>query len=250
MADEELPQGGEISDEDRKLADQTTQRILRGYGLGDENEKPFWKIDYKSPQADVYLADVEADGQAFSQQLSLAIEEGDGGYPCIARKDGNPVPIDVMDLYRGFAYLYPYSKRPFPPFHPYRFMLREFKFLVADLLPGQPFEIVEIDSGKVVGFFRERVVSFLATRFSARAAVANSPGIRFTVNTQNPGERVHYSPAYFQKLSTVFGSPTTPVKGWIQPGRYTFSVVGVNGQMRFDPAHYPVPPKKDAHLII
>jgi len=44
---------------------------------------------------------------------------------------------------------------------------------------------------------------------------SQSPGIGLKVISQNHGERVHYSFAYFLKLSTVFGAPTTPVVGWI-----------------------------------
>ncbi len=157
---------------------------------------------------------------------------------------------DLLDFFRGAAFLYR-GGFPFPPYPPFRFMIREFRSLLNEFVAGPKFEVFDVDPLRAVGFSRQRFADFLISRFSARRPyLSRSPGIRFKVVSQCPGERVHYSPAYFQKVSTVFGSPTTPVKAWIQPGRYTFSVVGSSGQMRFDPGHYSVPPSKVAHVIV
>lgn len=245
------PADGEARPQDRRLAEETTNRILAGFGLLDysPDRKQQREYEYKPVRSSFFLADVESDAQVFSHQLAMAVDEGDG-FPCIASPNSPPIPIDVLDFFRGATYLYR-GRLPFPPYPPFNFMLKEFRYLLKDFVAGPKFEIFQVDPFRTVAFFRAHLSDFLASRFSARGPyISKSPGIRFTVATQCPGERVHYSPAYFQKVSTVFGSPTTPVKAWIQPGRYTFSVVGVNGQMRFDPGQYAVPPSKSAHLIV
>ena len=251
--DETKGQQFEERREDRSLADETTNRILGGFGLLEysREKKQQREREYKSVRSGFFLADVESDAQVFARQLAMAVEEGDG-FPCLVSHEPGkpPIPIDVLDFYRGTAFLYREDKL-FPPYPPFHFMLKELRYLLKEFAAGPTFELFQVDPLRTVGFFRERVSDFLTSRFSARGPYnARSPGMRFTVATHFPGERVHYSPAYFQKVSTVFGSPTTPVKAWIQPGRYTFSVVGVNGQMRFDPGQYSVPPSKYAHLIV
>jgi hypothetical protein len=119
-------------------------------------------------------------------------------------------------------------------------------------ITGGQLKFTSVHPVEALGAFRGRVIDFLTDRFAGRAqaGVSPSPGVRFKVISKNHGERVHYSPAYFLKLSTVFGAPTTPVIGWIQPGRYIFSVVGMHGHMSIDPGQHSIPPSVSAHLTV
>ena len=102
------------------------------------------------------------------------------------------------------------------------------------------------------GFFSSRLVPFLRARFgNADSWSPNlSPGLLFEVYTEQPGLRVHCSPAYFFTDRRVFGSPTSPAQNWIQPGRYMFGAVGDDVPLSSDPAEYDIPPAQEARLIL
>lgn len=53
-------------------------------------------------------------------------------------------------------------------------------------------------------------------------AVGPGGGLQVQVSCLTPGLRIHISPAYFISWM-FFGSPTTPVMGYVLPGRYVFA---------------------------
>lgn len=231
-------------------AEETADRILRGFGLTADLAAvgARGQYEYRSVESGYFLADVEADAQSFASQLPIAAR-GDG-VPCIVREEWQspPVPIDLWDYTRGHPDIPTFAPRGGFP------LLRwELNQIYEYFARGgeRRLQVIAVPPPEAATLFRQHVIEFLKARFSAHPPLASpSPGVQFTVATKGSGERVHYSPAYFQKISTVFGSPTTPVSGWIQPGRYTFSVVGANGTMRFDPGQYSVPPSTSAQLIV
>lgn len=73
--------------------------------------------------------------------------------------------------------------------------------------------------------------------------------MQIRVHTQTAGLRVHYTPSYFFTPNQVLGAPTTPVDGWVQPGRYKFGAMGKGFPLKFDPADFDIPPQTEAHLV-
>ena len=217
---------------------------------GPRQKPPFFKHTHR--ESDVLLADVEADSEAFSAQLYASMRHGPEEFPCVVF-DGTPVPLDYVEFARAALWgrgMRHFEDFPFP--FPFRHFFHEMRGDFKEWFGGPGISLTSVHPMEALGLFRGRVVDFLTDRFAGRSlvGVSPSPGVRFKVNTQNQGERVHYSPAYFVKLSTVFGAPTSPVISWIQPGRYVFAVVGPNGRMRFDPGQFAVPPSHSAQLTV
>jgi hypothetical protein len=111
--------------------------------------------------------------------------------------------------------------------------------------------------------FKDRLVAFVATRLRSlshptdgdRDATVDPsgsgiPGVRFRVDTVSTGLRVYSSPSYFFTPSVVFGAPTSPVHGVIQPGRYVFGAGKLGASPQFDFSEYDVPPHTSASLAI
>ena len=240
--------------ENRRLATGEAEAIFSSFGLTESSLKEQRPFKHAHRESEVFLADVEADAQSFSNQLYTAMRYGNEEFPCAVLGDSGPVPLDYLDFAKiawGTRFWKHFEGGPFPPF-PFKFWFREMRGEFKEWITGPKVSFTSMHPAEALGTFRGSVIDFLTDRFAGRAqaGVSPSPGIRFKVISQNHGERVHYSPAYFLKLSTVFGAPTTPVVGWIQPGRYLFSVVGMNGQMRIDPGHYSIPPSVSAQLTV
>jgi len=97
----------------------------------------------------------------------------------------------------------------------------------------------------------QRVLHQRGTVGAAAAGFTTIPKLRqFTIHTAQPGLRVHYTPAYFINWSNVFGSPTSPVAGWLQAGRYKFGGMDANGNFKFDNANFDAPPLTSAQLVL
>jgi hypothetical protein len=228
-------------DEARELAQATAQRIMSGFGVGQGEETWEGVQLYLSLPAEVPLADVEADVQSFRSVLKYCRATG---REVLCRKvpSGPAIPIDIFDAWPlwGEPKDSKFARYPLPDELP-KDVLKKINRI----------ELTSAPSKDAISFFRSRLEDFLTARFSARQSnISKSPGYKIEVHTLQPGERVHYSPAYFQKISTVLGSPTTPVTGWIQPGLYTFSVMKTVGTVFFDPGQYSIPPSTQIHLVV
>jgi hypothetical protein len=62
------------------------------------------------------------------------------------------------------------------------------------------------------------------------------------VVTKESDLRVYYSPCYWVTERLVFGQPTTPVLGFVPPGRYRFATSGGVGDFEWDPGLFDLPP--------
>lgn len=121
-----------------------------------------------------------------------------------------------------------------------------------------PYRITHV--GKAEENVKASVQSFLAYRFAglkswsewfhgARSGWdATPPSVRsggrlqIQVSCRIPGLRLHVSPAYFITW-VFFGYPTTPVKGWVLPGRYIFAGDGpMLSNLTVDNATFCIPP--------
>ncbi len=100
-------------------------------------------------------------------------------------------------------------------------------------------------------FGTQKVIQQRGTLAAAAAGFTTVPRLRqFTVHTATSGLRIHYTPAYFINWSNVFGSPTSPVAGWLQAGRYKFGGMDASANFRFDNANFDSPPLTSATLVL
>jgi hypothetical protein len=122
---------------------------------------------------------------------------------------------------------------------------------------AERFSLVDISPDIAVKGFIEGLESFLGMRIDASegnvppgAGGSSSPRqmLDFRVHTRKKGGRVHYTRAYYLNYRSVFGSPTTPAHGLLDPGIYGFLVEYPGGQPFLDPGIYDVPPLTEAHL--
>ncbi|HEY0152393.1 MAG TPA: hypothetical protein VGB92_10365 [Longimicrobium sp.] len=182
--------------------------------------------------SEIFTADVESALDRFALQYAL-FHELDLPFPGIMA-GGMPVPVDVLSspVWLEPLLLYGWGAKAFD------------RILQYNRRPGFPSsEFTPISPDVALETLSSRLREFLAIRFSARESnISQKPGLQFEVATTTPGLRVHYSPAYFINLNTVFSSPTSPVKQWIQPGRYIFGAVGRYTPLQFDfVSHYSIP---------
>jgi hypothetical protein len=209
-----------------------TDRLLKNIG-GNRN--------YVAESLDIYTADVEAAVDRFDAQTKFC-NEHKIGFPCVSFPI--PIPVDWSNLFALFGHnIWPNLKAP-----------QKYEWFNQIGSSSSLFNnlggVKHAGTADATSYFRQRLTAFLATRFSARQSnIATNPGLKFRVNTQGIGLRVHWSPAYFFNPHNVFGSPTSPVDAWIQPGKYIFGAVGSAFPLQFDPAEFDVPPLTEATLV-
>lgn len=85
---------------------------------------------------------------------------------------------------------------------------------------------------------------------AAASPLVSNPHLRFTVHTQTPGLRIHYSKTFALNFNSVFGAPTTPKSGWILPGIHKFAGMDGHGNFLYDKGTFTTPPDYNAHLMI
>lgn len=225
------------SDEDRSLARAMTEQLL--------SDVESVRRDSYLRRLEIYSADVELAVERFVVLLDAA-RRYEFNLPClILGKDSRPIPMDFGLLAPAALEHFWYRFRPEPPPYYWHWLTdwwRQTGYLDT--------KIVEVPPREALSQFRSNLEDFLAVRFSARKSdISQSPGLQFKVTTRHHGMRVYYSPAYFFTTDKVFGSPTTPVVQWIQPGRYVFGVKRpADALPRFDHGEYDIPPHKEARL--
>lgn len=209
-----------------------TDRLLKN--IGDNR-------DYISQPLEIYAADVEAAVDRFDAQTKFC-NEHQIGFPCISLPA--PIPVDWSNLFAFFGHdIWPNLQAP----KKYEWFNQTGSSLsLFNRLGG----IKHVSFADATSYFRERLLTFLTVRFSARESnISTNPGLTFRVITQGIGLRVHWSPAYFFNPHNVFGSPTSPVDAWIQPGKYIFGAVGPTVSLQFDAAEFDIPPLTQATLV-
>jgi hypothetical protein len=242
---------------DARLAESLTEELMQN-------------IEYRTDQtfrsdSQIYLADVEAAIERFNMQVKVSQRYG-SPLLCVVYDD-DLIPLDwagsfgifwavVRDSSANVQEMYLQRLRTIVESSFYRLCLEQ-----ANI------RTIQAKSDEVMLFMRRGLVSFLSARIAAKRifvnrlgnlfsgaagrkqGLATNRGLRFRVITKQHGLRVHYSPSYFFNPSHVFGSPTSPVDGWIQPGRYKFGAVGPGFPLRFEPADFDIPPLRKAQLV-
>jgi hypothetical protein len=197
-----------------------------------------------SPKVDVYTADVVNLTERFSRSLILTNAMFAGEFPVVIGPEG-PIPIDMSSvLGRG-----PFDVRRL------EFELDTRSFIDFPWAHRAPFSRMRLENlavDEALSVFQRHLFGFLYTRFEARESdISEKPGRLFTVTTDTEGLRVHYSTAFIFEPDHVFGEPTNPVRGWLQPGNYHFGAMGSGVELWFDmKGKYDVPRQDKAHLRI
>jgi hypothetical protein len=200
------------------------------------------------------MGDVESTIEELNASLLWA-EGARVPFPCIVDEEQRTVPIIAAptDPRR-----YPYS--PFQP--PFPFYYRDYfeesskeLSVLGKMIWTEPREVPKMILGPLT--------KFLAVRFgwiaknpefrslgAAASGQTNNPYLPFTIHTRTSGLRIHYSKTFALNFNTVFGAPTTPLKGWILPGIHKFAGMDSRGRMRYDKGTFSTPPDFSATLII
>jgi hypothetical protein len=124
-------------------------------------------------------------------------------------------------------------------------------------------KLISVDPREVPKMILSPLTKFLAVRFgwmaenpefrslgAAASRQANNPYLPLTVHTHTSGLRIHYSKTFALNFNTVFGAPTTPLKGRILPGIHKFAGMDSKGRMRYDKGTFSTPPDFSANLLI
>jgi len=227
--------------DDAALAKELVDRLLRG--LGTEERA------YGSGKIDIYTVDVEVALEQYEVQFRLHRDLGKP-FPCLVSDHTKyPCPINLLPgiaPWVGFDYIR--AGRTLGP----RLLFTIFDYLEADLFGFGEVRIEYFEPERTIEFLRARLRDFLTTRFGARRSdISKSPGIWVRVEAASSGLRVHYSPAYFFDSTNILNAPTTPVFGWMQPGRYLFGASHPGHKPQFDfTAEYDIPSPSGNKVIL
>lgn len=196
----------------------------------------------------VPLGDVEADVDQFVDQNIYCSENG-LPVPCFEGNMSEPLPIDLTGIVHPFIRSSAIYRNP----EIARVLLSQLSDQVSSLADASGLTYGEYSPEEARDFFNTRLRQFLEPRITRASSENATPvvhqGLKFKVHTYTSGLRVHFTPAYWFSPNQVFGSPTTPVEGWIMPGRYKFGTVGPANGLQFDDGEYNIPPSEEAHIV-
>jgi hypothetical protein len=193
----------------------------------------------------VPLGDVEADVDQFIDQ-NIYCSENSLPVPCLGDNRSEPLPIDLTGIVHPFIRSSATYRNP----EIARVLLSQLPDQVSSLADASGLTYGEYSPEEARDFFNTRLRQFLEpriTKASSETAVVHQ-GLKFKVYTYTSGLRVHFTRAYWFSPNQVFGAPTTPVEGWIMPGRYKFGTIGPAYGLQFDDGEYNIPPSEEAHL--
>jgi len=230
--------GRTLVDDNRKLAERVARRFGRAVRQG--GREAFHALEFSSEELEIYLPDVQLAAEAFSLQCDVLKRTGPG-FPCVEPKDEKnraPIPVSL-----GLESLLAEVRTP---------LQIPGGRLQQELVWRETGHILLVEVPEAVNLFEGGLADFLMTRFAARQSnISAQPGLPFQVTTHSAQLRVYYSPIYWLERTHVLNYPTSPVKGYVQPGRYYFGAGPLGGMPQFDfAASYNVPPDAQAHLAM
>ncbi len=175
------------------------------------------------------IADIEENCVSLHQQVKRSRARGDGFLVCAKRARGY-IPVSRQEE----ALVVDDSKFEFPTAEREYFTVETEKAL----------DFVEPE---LADFLHRRVATSEYVSLAQRMGMAGGTGaappntFQIMVNSPSAGARVSYSPCYFVNY-TVLASPTSPVYGYIPPGRYIFMVTTKAHLKHSDPGEFDIPP--------
>jgi hypothetical protein len=215
-------------------------------GTGVNEESATEVASYLEPE--IVLSDVATDVDRFTDQYNYC-RYNNLHIPCLEDGDSEPLPVNLAGILHSSVDPTVYQDPDLIVL-----LLNKLTEQVGGLAELSHLTVGQYAPGDAKGFFGERLRRFLIPRCRSRQPEVRMPGhdkgLRFKVHTQTSGLRVHYTPAYWHDSNQVFGSPTSPVEGWIMPGRYRFGAASKSHRLRFDKGEYLIPPLEEAYLQI
>lgn len=201
---------------------------------------------YLAPQ--VSLSDVATDVDQFADQCNYC-SENNISIPCIEDNKSEPLPINLASVVHAFVDPTAYQDPSVA-----RLLLQHLPQQVSALTESSRITYSHYSPDDARHFFGERLRRFLLPRLGSEPPSVGKPalhqGLLYKVHTDTYGLRIYYTPAYWFSPNQVFGSPTSPVEGWIMPGRYKFGAAGASYRLKFDEGEFNIPPSTEAHLEI
>jgi hypothetical protein len=188
------------------------------------------------PRQDIFTGDIIEASERFA--LTLALSQAIFGDAVgVVRAVTSMIPIDMTTALLRGRITGSKVQRP----------------TIGDFFGQPPFDKLGVQTAsqlEAARFFHDGLSRFLYTRFEARESdISDKPGCLFTVTANTEGLRIHYSKAFIFDPHHVFGSPTNPVRRWLQPGDYYFGAIGPEQPLWFDlQSEYEVPEITHAHL--
>ena len=235
---------------------------------------------YADQAGDVPIGDVVANIGQMATEFALA-RRWDGEIPCMRLDGGEIVPISISAFFEGpfpgfysstsfMEFLERYGPFPFPIHRYLKELIRHEDSEDNNVLLSHVEEAEERAQPSLAKFLSYRFAGMKrwaewihgkdtadsnTQKTSGSSAAAPPPkppavgaagALQVQVSCSTPGLRIHVSPAYFINW-VFFGSPTTPVTGYVSPGRYVFAGDGPmlprrtkdNGVFCIPPNYYP-----------
>jgi hypothetical protein len=218
------------------------------------------------PSAQLFFADVEEGIGRFKSELEIARERDGQVFGAVLSDDIDyPAPIDSREFLAALDRNHPYFQEALAQGQPW--LNAEF---TKQIMAAANLEVATLDTADATTAFIGRLARFLFYRLlgstvrlpgggpptggspPGSSPPSPAPGgvLPFTVHTNTGGLRIWSCPAYLVGRGRVFGSPSTPVSGWIRPGRFIFGTENSSGTLSWDQGVYDVPPATQAHLPI
>jgi hypothetical protein len=253
------------------------REVSEGGPQSEMRRELFSEQRYSEQAEGVPISDVVANVSQMAMEFATA-RRWDGEIACLKLDDGGLAPISLAEFFAGPSSSFygsedwvelwdKYFGGPFPPHRFWREILKR---------SGRQEEgIVVTDVREAEGGIQRSLSDFLSYRFAGmkrwaewiqeigthrpgiprwlfrrKGSTGNPPpppavspggGLRVRVSCSTRGLRIHVSPAYF--ISWVyFGSPTSPVVGYVLPGRYIFAGDGpMLPKRKKDPTVFCIP---------
>lgn len=215
--------------------------------------------EISSSSDNVAINDVKENLKELKQQIAILKRFGINDFPCFIVNE-DLIPIDIFQLLQLERY-YPYYRDLydknilFDEYLYYMFRrdgLRNFKFVKNvgfDSLKSNLERLVrpflEI---RFASLFDREIRNDIQSNVKTSTNSTTNNYLTVKVNTINQGLDISASPAYFISWKK-FGSPTSPVTGYLMPATYLFAATGVNlPKFTIDKIPVDIPPNFDINI--
>ncbi len=269
----------ELDEQSVSRAESLSSRLMQDLRMVSEEGAPsemrgelFSERRYVEQAEGVPIEDVVANVGQMATEFAMA-RRWEGEILCLKLDDGGLAPISMTEFFGGLLWP-PYGSEDWielwENYFPFPFIHRAWRDIIRHAKPQEE-RVIVTNIGDAERGIQHSLNGFLSYRFAGMKrwgewiqgigtqlfggskgpvpvssppppAVGPGGGLRVLVSCLTPGLRIHISPAYF--ISWVFfGSPTTPVAGYVLPGRYVFAGDGpMLPRRKKDPTVFCIPP--------
>lgn len=215
--------------------------------------------EISSSSDDATTNDVKENLQQLKQQIILLKHFGINDFPCF-RANEDLIPIDIFQLFQLERY-YPLSG----DFYDRNIVIDEYLYYMFrrngirnyKFAENVGFDSLKSNLEKLVrpfleirfaSLFDEKIKNNIQSNVKTSTSSTTNNYLTVKVNTLNQGLDISASPAYFISWKK-FGSPTSPVTGYLMPATYLFAATGVNlPKFTIDKIPVDIPPNFDINI--